>query len=155
SIHRERPDFKALARELDRAESLRARVFRGMKELLSSRAARSAFSPAAAQRVLAPDGSGLLLPASPVGSASPRPPVTGGPIFALLRGAGGDATLAAVNVSGNEARCAIPKGFRPIGRPIGRPFDPAGLGPLREIEAGSLWLPPLGTAWLDGRMEGE
>jgi len=144
SICRARLDFASLCAELDDPASLRSCVFRGLSALLAARAARQSFAPWAPQRVLSPDGSGELL-SSPE-SAGER---LGGPLFALLRGGAGGAVIAAVNVSGHVARCAIPAGFDPSGHP----FDPSGLADF-EAGTGELVVPPLGTLWIDGRMKG-
>jgi glucosylglycerate phosphorylase len=55
-INREKLDRARLEAELDEAHSLRACVWRGLKDLLRVRAATRAFHPQAAQRVLTTDG---------------------------------------------------------------------------------------------------
>ncbi len=54
-INREKLDRALLERELDNPDSLRARIFGGLKELLRVRRAQRAFHPQAAQRVLTSD----------------------------------------------------------------------------------------------------
>ena len=128
--------------------------------------------PASPQLVLSPDGSGEILEArqgrgggaagaeAAAGSAAagrlPDGPSPDGPVFALVRGSGDGAVLAAVNVSEATVACVLPRTFRPRGSP----FDPAGgegaagsEGP--RLDGQSLVLPPLGAAWLDGFLEGE
>ena len=56
-INREKLDCARLERELGQAGSLRGRIWRGLKALLSVRSAQRAFHPQAAQRVLDTDGS--------------------------------------------------------------------------------------------------
>ena len=173
SINRERLDASALERELDDPATLRGAVFGGFGELLRERSRRSAFAPSAAQRVLAPDGSGELLGTTARrGPAPGRDPArsadaaqqaaarggasgAGGPLFGLVRGAGADSVLALVNVSPRPFACTMPKGFRPSGG-LASGEGPGGPGAAarealrgREVE-----LPPWGWIWIDGTYEG-
>jgi len=172
SAHRERLDAAALERELDEPGTLRSRVYLGLLNMLAARGRRPAFDPASPQLVLSPDGSGKILAAdqggngggpcagaaagSAEGGRLPDGPSPDGPVFALLRGRGDGAVLAAVNVSEAPVACVLPRTFRPRGSP----FDPAagagaagGEGP--RLDGQSLVLPPLGAAWLDGSLEGD
>jgi sucrose phosphorylase len=167
SINRERLDAHRLERELDDPATLRHAVFEGLGALLRERSRRKAFAPSAAQRVLAPDGSGELLGAAAgtdgaaregserggaagsggaargggaarsAGAAQDRGRGSGGPLFGLVRGDGADSVLALVNVSPRSFTCTLPRGFRPSG---GRA---AGGGPASgDGAAGSGAAPP-------------
>lgn len=156
SIHRERLYIHALERELDDPATIRFRAYTGLSALLDARGSRNAFDPASPQLVLSPDGSGEILPGSSEadnGRAAGR--ILEGPLFAILRGVGSNAVLAVANVSDSPARCVLPRTFSPAGSP----FDPAG-GPgaadagKPSLDRGCLLIPPLGTAWLDGSLQG-
>ncbi|MBL8967588.1 MAG: hypothetical protein JNG85_11280, partial [Spirochaetaceae bacterium] len=155
SAHRERLDAAVLERDVNEPGTLRSRAFLGLLNLLTARGRRPAFDPASPQRILAPDGSGEFLSArggaGSVGAGSPD-----GPVFAVVRGSGDGAVLAVVNVSEVPASCVLPRVFTASGSP----FDPSclsgeagGEGP--RLRGDRLALPPLGTAWLDGFLEGD
>ncbi|MDA8425365.1 MAG: alpha-amylase family glycosyl hydrolase, partial [Treponema sp.] len=144
SINRERLDAAALERELDDPASLRHAVFEGLGALLRERARRSAFAPSAAQRVLAPDGSGGLLGTTTRrDSARSAAPArgggrgSGGPLFGLVRGAGADSVVALVNVSSRPFACALPRGFRPGLGSFAAPAWSAGAGEPDDVRGPS------------------
>ena len=149
SIHRQRLSASELSAALEDTSSERSRVYRGLLALLKSRGHRSALDPCAPQRVLSPDGSGESLAPSP--SAKNQP--VSGPFFTLLRGTGAKTVFTVVNVSGESARCRLPKDFQPTGLP----FDPSQDGDPKDdsLVAGCLVVPPWGILWLDGTSQGD
>lgn len=124
SINRQRLARDELESALDDSGSLRSRVFRGMSNLLRSRSARPAFSPAAARK------------------AHPAQ----GPVFTVERGTGDDAILALVNCGRTTAAVSVPGRWRDFPEA----FDPVAACPvaLAKNPDGRITVPGFGVLWL-------
>lgn len=103
TINRERLQVSKVEAELADPNSLRARVFAGMRERLAIRRTRNAFHPNSPQRVLSVDDR----------------------VFSLVRGTGSQAVTVAVNCSADVVEVDLPEaGARDLlsNRPVQRPL---------------------------------
>lgn len=119
-INRQKLDYPELVRELEQPDSLRARVFNGLMNLLEVRQSHAAFDPGAANEILD----------------------LGRHVFAVLRTANdGSKALALHNLSAGELACTAPPGL-PLEKARDL-FDRAAGLPTQH-----LILPAFGIRWL-------
>ncbi|WP_226580974.1 alpha-amylase family glycosyl hydrolase [Acuticoccus sediminis] len=125
SINREKLDLAGLEAALADPANLRNRVLSAFRERLTLRAARPAFAPNAAQRVLSLDDR----------------------VFSLMRETGGDRVWVAVNVTAGPVALSVPTadlGFAP-GRSVSLL---GGTAPIIGAETTELTLAPYEAAWI-------
>jgi sucrose phosphorylase len=120
-INRAKLDRHALERELNQADSLRARVYRGFSRMLRARRGHAAFRPDAVQEV-----------------RSPRPE-----ILVVKRGAGDETTWCIHNISAKEVALDGTEFDREL------PAQPRDrLGGRVAVAEGRIQLPPYAVFWL-------